>query len=148
MRSLSLFALVCWAAVQLPHPAYKLLLVATLQVGLLRAVVRPINPVGWNVALPDLASRLQALPVAQLDPPDDVLLRGVLVKLFADRQLAIDEQVISYMMLRMPRSLDAARGLVAEIDHLALEEKAAVTRPLVARVMQRFTAPDLFADDA
>jgi chromosomal replication initiation ATPase DnaA len=106
------------------------------------------HPVSWHVGLPDLASRLQALPVAQLDPPDDVLLRGVLVKLFADRQLAIDEQVISYMMLRMPRSLDAARGLVAEIDQQALEEKAAVTRPLVARVMQRFTAPDLFADDA
>jgi chromosomal replication initiation ATPase DnaA len=99
------------------------------------------------VALPDLASRLKAMPVAMLEPPDDVLLRGVLVKLFADRQLAVEEPVISYMMLRMPRSLDAARGLVAEIDRLALEEKSAVTKPLVARILQHMTAPDLFPDE-
>jgi chromosomal replication initiation ATPase DnaA len=105
------------------------------------------HPVSWPVALPDLASRLKAMPVAMLEPPDDVLLRGVLVKLFADRQLAVEEPVISYMMLRMPRSLDAARGLVAEIDRLALEEKSAVTKPLVARILQHMTAPDLFPDE-
>lgn len=105
------------------------------------------HPVSWPVTLPDLASRLKALPVAQLQEPDDVLLRGVLVKLFADRQLAVEEAVVSYMMLRMPRSLDAARGLVAEIDRLALEEKSAITKPLVARVLQQMTAPDLFSDD-
>lgn len=106
-----------------------------------------IPPVSWPVSLPDLASRLKALPVAMLQPPDDALLRGVLVKLFADRQLAVDEQVISYLMLRMPRSLDAARALVAEADRLALEEKSAITKPLVARVLQQMTAPDLFPDE-
>lgn len=100
-------------------------------------------PVSWKVALPDLASRLKAMPVARLQPPDDVLLRGVLVKLFADRQIAVDEQVISYLLLRMPRSLDTARLLVADIDRLALEEKAAVTRPLAARVLQRMIEPEL-----
>ncbi len=105
------------------------------------------HPVSWPVALPDLASRLKALPVAMLEPPDDALLRGVLVKLFADRQLAVDEQVISYLMLRMPRSLDAARGLVTEADRLALEEKSAITKPLVARVLQQMTAPGLFPDE-
>ena len=82
------------------------------------------DPAHWPVALPDLASRLKALAVARLDPPDDVLLRGVLVKLFADRQLAVEEPVVSYLMLRMPRSLEAARALVAEIDRLALVEQA------------------------
>lgn len=105
------------------------------------------HPVSWPVSLADLASRLKALPVAQLEPPDDMLLRGVLVKLFADRQLAVDEQVISYMMLRMPRSLDAARGLVADLDRLALTEKSAVTKPLAARVLQRLTEPGLFPDE-
>ncbi len=105
------------------------------------------HPVSWPVALPDLASRLKALPVAKLDPPDDALLRGVLVKLFADRQLAVEEPVISYLMLRMPRSLDVARGLVTEIDRLALEEKSAITRPLVGRVLQQMTEPGLFPDE-
>ena len=99
------------------------------------------------MALPDLASRLKALPVARLDPPDDALLRGVLVKLFADRQLAIEEQLISYLMLRMPRSLDAARALVAEIDRLALAEKTAVTRGLAARVLRQMVEPGMFPDE-
>jgi len=105
------------------------------------------DPAGWNVALPDLASRLKALAVARLEPPDDALLRGVLVKLFADRQLAVEESVLSYLMLRMPRSLAAARTLVAEIDQLALVEKAAVTRGLAARVLQRMTEPGMFPEE-
>lgn len=105
------------------------------------------DPAHWPVALPDLASRLKALAVARLDPPDDVLLRGVLVKLFADRQLAVEEPVVSYLMLRMPRSLDAARALVAEIDRLALVEKAPVTRGLAARVLQQMTEPGMFPED-
>lgn len=110
-------------------------------------IATEIQPVSWPVSLPDLASRLKALPVAQLEPPDDVLLRGVLVKLFADRQLAVEEQVVSYMMLRMPRSLEAARGLVAEIDRLTLTEKSAVTKPLVSRVLQRLIEPGLFPEE-
>lgn len=104
------------------------------------------DPSNWKVALPDLASRLKALAVARLDPPDDALLRGVLVKLFADRQLVIEEPLISYLMLRMPRSLEAARALVAGIDRLALTEKAAVTRSLAARVLSDMVEPGMFPD--
>lgn len=105
------------------------------------------DPAHWGVALPDLASRLKALAVARLDPPDDVLLRGVLVKLFADRQLAVEESVVSYLMLRMPRSLEAARALVAEIDRLALVEQAPVSRGLAARVLQQMTEPGMFPEE-
>ena len=104
------------------------------------------DPANWAVALPDLASRLKALPVARLEPPDDGLLRGVLVKLFADRQLAVEEALVSYMLLRMPRSLDAARALVAEIDRVALVEKLPVTRGLVSRVLQDLTEPGMFPE--
>lgn len=104
-------------------------------------------PADWPVALPDLASRLKALPAIALGPPDDALLRGVLVKLFADRQLAIDEPAIAYLLARVPRSLEAARRLAAEIDRQALEEKANVTRPFVARVLDRLAEPGLFGTD-
>lgn len=105
------------------------------------------DPAQWPVQLPDLASRLKALVVARLEPPDDALLRGVLVKHFADRQVSVEEPVISYLMLRMPRSLDAARALVAELDALALAEKTAVTRTLAARVLQQMTEPGLFPEE-
>ncbi len=105
------------------------------------------HPGLWRVKLPDLLSRLNALPVAELGPPDDALLRGLLVKLFADRQLAIDEPVISYLIARMPRSAGAARALVAEIDRQALENKIEISRSFVAKVLGGLNAPDLFADE-
>jgi hypothetical protein len=50
-------------------------------------------------------------------------------------------------MMRMPRSLDAARAIVSELDALALAEKSPVTRALAARVLQRMTEPGLFPDE-
>ena len=98
----------------------------------------------WGVTLPDLLSRLRAIPVVEILPPDDDLLRGVLVKLFYDRQIAADEATVSFMLTRMPRSLGAACLLVAEIDRRAWEEKADITRPFVAKVLGDFSAPELF----
>ena len=103
-----------------------------------------LEPRLWQVKLPDLASRLKALPLVHISAPDDALLRGVLVKLFADRQINVDEAVVSYMLTRMARSLAAARSLVAEIDRAAMVEKAEITRPFVARVMAAHESPDFF----
>lgn len=100
-------------------------------------------PSHWHVALPDLVSRLKAAQVASLGDPDDDLLRGVLVKQFVDRQLHVDEATISYMVLRMERSFEAARSLVAKIDARALADRAEITRNLVARVMQDNVEPGL-----
>ncbi len=94
------------------------------------------SPATWPVALPDLKSRLAALPFVELEPPDDALLRAVLVKLFADRQLRVDEKVISYLLLRMERSLSAAERLVAALDAAALAERRNITRQLAAKVLE------------
>lgn len=106
-----------------------------------------LNPLAWKLQLPDLVSRLKALPVVSLGLPDDELLRGVIVKLFADRQIAADEALVSYLVARMPRELAAARSLVAEIDQRALEEKSNVTRAFVSRILARFETSGLAEDD-
>lgn len=93
-------------------------------------------PGDLEITLPDLRSRLKALPFAAIAPPDDQLLRVVLVKLFADRQLAVDPQIIAYLLLRMERSMDAARGLVAEVDRQALMMKRGVTRAVAAAALE------------
>jgi chromosomal replication initiation ATPase DnaA len=87
-------------------------------------------------ALPDLISRLRAVPSVTLAPPDDALLSAVLVKLFADRQLAVDEGVIAYLLPRMERSLAAARETVAKLDAAALSRGRAVSRQLAAEVFR------------
>jgi chromosomal replication initiation ATPase DnaA len=93
-------------------------------------------PAGWEVAIPDLASRLKALPVVTLAPPDDALLRAVLVKLFADRQLAVDETLVGYVATRIERTFAAARALVARLDEEAMRRKRPLTRALAAEVLR------------
>ncbi len=93
-------------------------------------------PAQWTFAIPDLASRLRAAPATEIGEPDDVLLGAVLVKLFADRQLRIDADVIAYAVPRMERSFAAARALAAAADKLALEGKRPVTVPLMRRVLE------------
>ncbi len=100
------------------------------------------------VRLPDLASRLRAAQAVALGAPDDALLRLVLVKLFADRQLTVDPGVIETIVTRMERSLEAANRIVAELDREALAEGRAITRRLAASTLARVIdrQPDLFED--
>ena len=93
-------------------------------------------PARWNVALPDLASRLRAVPVVSLAPPDDALLRAVLVKLFADRQIAVDEALISFLVARMERSLGAAKALVSRLDREAMRLRRPVNRALAGELLR------------
>lgn len=99
-----------------------------------------IRPGDLPIRLPDFSSRLKALPVAEIAAPDDALLSAVLVKLFTDRQLAVDPAVIAYCLVRMERSLDAARRLVAEIDTLALTMQRGVTRAIAAKALDNLGA--------
>jgi chromosomal replication initiation ATPase DnaA len=87
------------------------------------------------IALPDLRSRLRALPHMAIDIPDEALLRAVLVKLFSDRQLDVEPQVISYLTLRMERSMKAATRIVAAADRLALALQRSVTRNVAAEAL-------------
>jgi chromosomal replication initiation ATPase DnaA len=89
------------------------------------------------VALPDLRSRLRALPLVTIAPPDETLLKAVLVKHFADRQLAVEPRVIGYLALHMEQSMAAAASLVEAIDAAALASHRRVTRALAAQVLAR-----------
>ena len=93
------------------------------------------RPGDLQISLPDFSSRFKALPLAEIDAPDDALLSAVLVKQFSDRQLIVDPAVISYCLVRMERSMDTARRLVNEIDKLALALRKGVSRGLVAKAL-------------
>lgn len=89
------------------------------------------------IALPDLRSRMRALPVVAIAGPDEALLRGLLVKLFADRQLEVPPHVIEHVTRHMERSTEAATRIVAEIDQLSLAAKRPVTRAVAAEALAR-----------
>jgi chromosomal replication initiation ATPase DnaA len=95
-----------------------------------------IAPAECRTSLADLASRLRALPIVRLAPPDDTLMRAVLVKLFADRQLQVDESLVGYLTTHLERSFAAARAAVDTLDREALRRKRRLTRALAAEVMR------------
>jgi chromosomal replication initiation ATPase DnaA len=94
-------------------------------------------PSSLEIELRDLRSRLRALPVVSLQPPDDHLFRALIVKFCADRQLAVDEQVVSYLSTRLERSYAAARRAVALLDAEGLRRGRPVTRALAAELLRR-----------
>jgi chromosomal replication initiation ATPase DnaA len=89
-------------------------------------------PAAWGVALPDLMSRLKAAATVEIHEPDDLLLAGVITKLFADRQIEVDANVVQFLVRRIERSLATAISIVDRLDRAALEQKTRITRSLAA----------------
>jgi chromosomal replication initiation ATPase DnaA len=93
-------------------------------------------PSAFEIELRDLRSRLRAVPVASLLPPDDALFRALIVKFCADRQLAVDEAVVGYLTTRIERSYAAVRQAVELLDGEALRLGRPVTRALAAELLR------------
>jgi chromosomal replication initiation ATPase DnaA len=107
-------------------------------VSLLLTSGRP--PGELEVRLPDLRSRLRALAHAAIDRPDEPLLAALIVKLIADRQLAVEPHVVAYLARHMERSAEAARRVVVAVDRLALERQSKVTRALAIEALRQASA--------
>ncbi len=93
-------------------------------------------PTSFQVGIRDLASRLRALPSVALAPPDDDLLRSLIVKLAADRQLSVDEPLVNYLANRIERSFTGARAAVVRLDEEAMRQHRPVTRALAAELFR------------
>ena len=101
---------------------------------LLVTTLQPVSSL--NIQLADLKSRLEAATQAEIQLPDDALLSGLIAKGFADRQLQVEGDVISYLTLRIERSAAAARDIVSLIDAEALARKSRITKALVAQILK------------
>lgn len=121
----------------LPEAALFHLLNLVRERGLSLLITARAPPAAWALETADLVSRLRLAPLVATAPPDDALMRAVLVKLFADRQLAVDAALVDWLALRLDRSLDSARRAVAALDRAGLDAGRRITRTLAA---------DLFGD--
>jgi chromosomal replication initiation ATPase DnaA len=112
---------------------------------LLTSLLPPAQwPEAFDLSLPDLASRLRALLAFPLWAPDDALLMGLAVKLFADRQLQVPESVVAHMIRSLDRSPGAIRDFVTQADAVALAEKRPVNLNLIKELLAGPPAPSLF----
>lgn len=93
-------------------------------------------PSVWPVAIADLGSRLRALPVVAVQAPDDAMLRGLILKAAADRQLTLDEAVVRYLSTHIERSFAAARAAIIALDAEALRQGRPPSRALAAELFR------------
>jgi chromosomal replication initiation ATPase DnaA len=100
---------------------------------LLTAQTRPLS---WPAALPDLRSRLNALPVVEIAEPDDTVLEGVLRRFFRDRHIRPPEEVYPYLLARMPRSIPDAAEIVRRLDEAGDVGFKPVTRVLARQILE------------
>jgi chromosomal replication initiation ATPase DnaA len=94
-------------------------------------------PARWGIRLDDLRSRLLAAPVVAVKPPDEDVIGALLVKLFADRQLIVGEEVLAYLRVQLERSFEAAHETVAALDAASLADSRAITIPFARQVLNR-----------
>ncbi len=104
-----------------------------------------MTPSQAEFSIADLASRFRAAPLAEIRPPDEVLLASVLIKLFSDRQLRVGNDVIRYLLPRMERSFSAARDIVMHADRVALAQKRPISVPLLRGIMGALRQDDLLS---
>lgn len=129
-----------------PERALLHLLNAALEAGQPVLLAARLPPARWRVALPDLASRLRAVTTVALRPAEDALLRALLARLLAERQMAVDEAVQDWLLLRLPRTQAAMREIAARLDHASLAAGRRVTRALAADALARLAADGEAAD--
>lgn len=85
--------------------------------------------------LPDLKSRIAAMPSFKIEDPDDELLVALLHKHFSDRQLLVSEEVVDYIKHRIKRSYEAIESVVENLDNISIERKSRITIPLVKQIL-------------
>ncbi len=101
-----------------------------------------LPPARWQTRLADLASRLRATTAVQIEPADDALLRALLARLLAERQIAVPEPVQSWLLARLPRSAGALSAAADRLDRAALAAGRPITRALAAAALQDLLAAD------
>ena len=95
----------------------------------------------WDIALPDLRSRLGAALLLEIGTPDDEMMRDLIVSHAERRALVIGEDALTYVVPRMTRSFEAAERFVAALDRLALERQSRPTRNLCRDALESMMGP-------
>ena len=84
-----------------------------------------------DLSLEDLKSRLNSILEAKIKEPDDQLMELILIKIFNDKQLKINPNVIDFLMSRLVRSYKSINLFIEKIDKFSLEKGKKITIPLI-----------------
>lgn len=97
-----------------------------------------VAPLAWETSVADLRSRLNALSVAAIEEPDDVVLEAVLRRAFAQRLLKPEPDLYPYLVSRLPRSAAEAIAAADLLDEAAADRKRELNKALAREVLGDF----------
>ena len=107
---------------------------------------RPLLIVGgeppWEIALPDLKSRLGAALQLEIGPADDAMAADLILSLAGERRLPLGEDAAQYLVPRAERSYVQLEKLVEAIDTLSLERKAPPTLAIWRAALEAVQGPE------
>jgi len=104
-------------------------------------------PAQWGLGLRDIETRLKSCPVARINAPDDALREGLLIKMFADRQLHVESGVVTYLAARLERTGTALRAAVDALDKAALEKGRKISVPFAQKVLALGLQPSVSGEE-
>ncbi|MBF0177379.1 MAG: hypothetical protein HQL63_11120 [Magnetococcales bacterium] len=83
----------------------------------------------------DLRSRLMWGPVLLLQPPDEEDLAAILAQMALERQVRIGQDLVRFLVNRLPRRVPDFMQAIAALDHASLLQKRPLTIPLAKEVL-------------
>lgn len=93
------------------------------------------KPAYLNLTLPDLSSRLKALPIIEIEPADDMLLEAVVTKWLGDLQIKISKEARRYLLTQIPRNLSDIKVFMQKLNEVSLRDKRNITIPFVKQIL-------------
>ncbi len=87
--------------------------------------------------LPDLRSRMMAVPKAVISMPDEKFVGDVLRHAFQERHILVDESVLIYATTHMDRSFQTIQQVIETADALSLAEGRKITIPVIKETLNK-----------
>ncbi|MFZ9395318.1 MAG: ATPase [Erythrobacter sp.] len=96
----------------------------------------------WDIALPDLRSRLGGSLHLEIGVPDDEMVARLIEAIAEQRALLLGEGALDYLVPRAERSFAEIERLVLAIDRLSLERKQPATMSLWRDALEATQGPE------
>ena len=99
-------------------------------------IVTSIKPIVYlNFDLKDLKSRAKNFLLFKIERPDDELIFAIIIKNLSDRQISLDNKLISYIVKRIDRSYSKIYDFIYKIDQLSLKKKKSIDLKIIREVL-------------
>ena len=95
--------------------------------------IKPIVRITFD--LNDLKSRAKNFILLNIEKPDDELIFAIILKNLSDRQIALDDKFIEFIIKRIERSYSKIYDFIYKIDQLSLKKKKSIDFKIIKEVI-------------